>query len=140
VKGWFCAGLLAMFFCALPVSLASDEIVSVSLSAHSSHWAVETLPQSLKSLPQSDEIFTIAINPVPDARYFTAESLRNALPSFRPGKPEIKNGARRIWQSGVIVLKDKHVLFWTTCRKNFVYVLTPNGSASFIIGDGKDDL
>lgn len=122
MKGRFCAGLLAMVFCALPVSLANDE------------------PESLKSLPKSEEIFTIAINPVPDARYFTPESLRDALPAFRPGKPEIKVGARRIWQSGVIVLKDKNVLFWTTCRRNFVYVLTPNGSVSFIIGDGKDDM
>jgi hypothetical protein len=126
VKGRFCAVLLGMVFCALPVSLANDE------------------PQSLKSLPKSEEIFTIAINPVPDARYFTPyftpESLRNALPDFRPGKAEIRNGGRRIWQSGVIVLKDKNVLFWTTCRKTFVYVLTPNGSVSFIIGDGKDDM
>ena len=111
---------------------------------------------SMKSLPKSEDIFTIAINPIPrfptpahpemdsnqllEMQSFTPESLRDALPKFRPGQPEIKAGARRIWESGVIVLNDKKVLFWTTCRKNFIQVLTRNGPVSFIIGDGKDDL
>lgn len=111
---------------------------------------------SINSLPKSEDIFTIAINPIPSfpaptrpeldtnellkMRYFTAESLREALPSFRPGEAEIKAGDRRIWESGVIVLNNKEVLFWTTCRKNFIHVLTPNGYVSFIIGDGKDDV
>ena len=108
--------------------------------------------ESLKSLPKSEDIFTIAVNPVPSfpagtsanefvkMRFFTPESLREALPNFSPGEAEIKFGDRRIWESGVIVLNNKKVLFWTTCRKNFIYVLTPNGHVSFIIGDGKDDL
>jgi hypothetical protein len=54
---------------------------------------------TVKSLPKSEDIFTIAINPIPSLsasrpRYFTADSLREALPNFRPGKAEIKAGAR----------------------------------------------
>lgn len=99
----------------------------------------------VNSLPKPEDIFTIAINPIPSfpgqVHYFTADSLREALPSFRPGEAEIKAfGERRIWESGVIVLKDKKVFFWTTCRKNFIHVLTPIGHVSFIIGNGKDDL
>jgi len=108
--------------------------------------------QSLKSLPKSEDIFTITVNPVPSfpagtsanefvkMRLFTPESLREALPNFRPGEAEMKVWDRRIWESGVIVLNNKKVLFWTTCRKNFIHVLTPSGHVSFIIGDGKDDL
>jgi hypothetical protein len=96
-----------------------------------------------RALPKADEIFTIAVYPyrsdVPKP-YFTPESLLQALPQFRPGEAEIKVGARRFWQQGVIVLRSKEVLFWTTCRKNFIHILTPTGYVSFIIGDGKDDL
>jgi len=82
----------------------------------------------------------LGTNELPKARYFTAESFREALPSFKPGDAEIKAGDRGIWESGVIVLNNKQVLFWTTCRKNFIHVLTANGYTSFIIEDGKDDL
>jgi len=104
-----------------------------------------TESKPMKALPKSEDIFTIAINPIPSgpastSRYFTPESLREALPNFRPGEAEIKVGDRRVWESGVIVLNNQEVLFWTTCRKNFIHVLTPNGHVSFIIGDGKDDL
>jgi hypothetical protein len=111
---------------------------------------------SVKSLPKPEDIYTIAINPILSLpapaqpgldsnqllrmRYFSPESLREALPNFKPGEAEIKNGARRVWESGVIVLNDREVLFWTTCRTNFIHVLTPNGPVSFIMGDGKDDL
>ena len=123
------------------------------LSLVLSHPAMES--ESLTSLPKSEDIFSIAINPIPSfpapvqpgldtnellkMRYFTPESLREALPRFKPGEAEIKVGARRVWESGVIVLNNKEVVFWTTCRKNFIYVLTPSGHVSFIIGDGKDD-
>jgi len=119
-------------------------------------YSPATESAAIKSLPRSQDIFTIAINPIPalptpaqpgldtnellNMRYFTPESLREALPSFRPGEAEIKAGGRRIWESGVIVLNNKQVLFWTTCRKNFIQVLTPSGYSSFIIGDGKDDV
>ena len=100
---------------------------------------------SVNFLPKPENIFTIAINPIPSGsasttRYFTSESLREALPKLRLGEAEIKFGDRKIWESGVIVLNNKEVLFWTTCRKNFIYVLTPNGHVSFIIGDGKDNV
>src|SRR5262249_34899410 len=43
-------------------------------------------------------------------RYFTPESLREALPNFKPGEAEMKAfGARRVWESGVIVLNNKEV-------------------------------
>ena len=68
--------------------------------------------ESLNSLPKSEDIFTIAINPIPlgpasTARYFTPESLREALPNFKRGEAEIKPGARRVWESGVIVLNNR---------------------------------
>jgi hypothetical protein len=100
--------------------------------------------ESMKALPKSEDIFTIAINSIPSAptstsRFFTPQSLREALPNFRPGEAEIKVGDRRVWESGVIVLNNKKVLFWTTCRKIFIHVLRSDAYVSFIIGDGKDD-
>jgi len=95
------------------------------------------------SLPKPEDVFTIATVPAsPNGprQYFTAESLYKALPDFRHGEAEIMVGVKRYWQSGVIVLKNKEVLFWTTCRKNFIHITTTHGHVSFIIGDGKDDI
>ena len=98
-------------------------------------------PQKI-TLPTTDAIFTIAIQPQHPEQpiYFTSESLFKALPHFKPGEAEIKVGAKHFWQSGVIVLGNKQVLFWTTCRKNFIHIRTATGQSSFIIGDGKDTL
>jgi hypothetical protein len=97
---------------------------------------------SLESLPKASKVFAIACHPQPKAitPYFTSDSLLKALPGFRRGEAEIKVGDKRIWQSGVIVLTDKSVMFWSTCRTNFIYIATPEGTISFIRGDGKDDL
>lgn len=98
---------------------------------------------SLESLPNPAEVFAIACHPSHPKEltpYFTSDSLLKALPEFRPGKAEIKVGAKRYWQSGVIVLTNKTVLFWSTCRTNFIHIATADGTASFIRGDGKDDL
>ena len=96
---------------------------------------------SVISLPKAEDVFVIANSPVPSGvqLYFTPESLIEALPAFRPGEAELKVGARRVWQSGVMVLKNKNVLFWTTCRSNFIHVLSDKGIVSFIMGDGRDD-
>lgn len=96
------------------------------------------------SLPKPEEVFVIAVDPAslhtPLAqRYFTPESMQQMLPQFKLGEAELKMGTKRVWQSGVIVLKNKKVLFWTTCRKNFIHILTPEGYVSFIIGDGNDN-
>jgi hypothetical protein len=100
------------------------------------------IPQGRIALPDSSDIFSIAVEPQhPEfPLYFTALTLRDALPKLKPGTAQIKAGARHIWQSGVIVLKNKEVLFWTTCRNNFLHIRTPTGVNSYIIGDGKDDL
>ena len=95
------------------------------------------------ALPRPEDVFTIAARP--DANnfkpYFTAESLLRQLPDFRAGEPEIKVGAKRWWQSGVIVLKDRRVIFWRTCRSNFIILEAEGGkTASYILGGGKDDL
>ena len=97
---------------------------------------------SLESLPKPEEVFTIACEPGSKqlAAYFSAASLLKALPEFRKGKAEIKSGAKRVWQSGVIVLKDKRVLFWSTCRTNFIHIHTADDTVSFIRDDGKDNL
>jgi hypothetical protein len=94
-------------------------------------------------LPSPAEVFTVAANPhvPPGVRpYFTPKSLLEQLPNFKPGKPEIKSGGKRWWQSGVIVLENKEVLFWRTCRSNFILVTTPDrGDYYYILGDGKAD-
>jgi len=104
--------------------------------------AVSAEAGSVMSLPKIEDVFVIASSPLFAGKrpYFTPESLLKALPQMRLGEAELKAGARRVWQSGVIVLKDKKVLFWTSCRSNFIHILTDSGSTSFIIGDGRDDL
>jgi hypothetical protein len=97
---------------------------------------------STHSLPKPEDIFTVAAYPHGKAfnPYFTPESLLRELPNFKAGRPELKVGAKRWWQTGVIVLKSKQVLFWRTCRRNFIIIETADGgSASYILGDGKDD-
>jgi len=97
---------------------------------------------SLESFPKAAEVFAIACHPnhpKPVVPYFTPDSLLKALPEFRRGEAEIKVGAKRYWQSGVIVLTDKTVLFWSTCRTNFIHIATADGTVSFIRGDGKDN-
>jgi len=97
--------------------------------------------RSFQSLPKPAEIFVIACHPGPKefTPYFTPDSLLKALPEFRKGEAEIRVGAKRYWQSGVIVLKDKSILFWSTCRTNFIHIATADGTVSFIRGDGKDN-
>ena len=100
----------------------------------------ETLSRGL--LPKPEEVLVIAVHPSPtiETPYFTPNSLLEALPHFRPGEPKIKVGARRAWQSGVIVLKNKDVLFWRTAHDNFIVIDIKTGQQSFIIGEGNVDL
>lgn len=94
-------------------------------------------------LPDVNDIFTIAIDSSSNHMVnpcFTPESLIVALPEFKSGEAELKVGAKKVWQSGVIVLKNKKVLFWRSCRKNFIHIQTSSGYLSFIRGDGKENL
>ncbi len=90
-------------------------------------------------LPNPSDILVIAVHPSPILRepYFTPSSLLEALPKFKPGEPKMRVGARRVWQSGVIVLKNKDVLFWRTAHDDFIIIDTKAGQQPFIIGDGK---
>jgi hypothetical protein len=109
-------------------------VVLVALSVASARDA------SLESLPKPGEIFVIASTPYHDyPPYFTPESLSKALPEFRRSETEIGRivHATRYWQSGVIVLTNKSVLFWTTCSTNFINIVQATGSVSFVRGDGK---
>ena len=101
-----------------------------------------TAHPSNHALPKPEDIFTVAAYPHGKVfkPYFTPESLLRELPHFKAGRPELKAGAKRWWQSGVIVLKNKQVLFWRTCRSNFIMIDTADGgTAAYILGDGKDD-
>ena len=74
-------------------------------------------------------MFIIAVSPHDKVLqdYFTPESLLQSLPKLVPADVRLKGGAKKWWQSGVIVLKDKEVLFWRTCGDWFIAIDTPTG-------------
>jgi len=71
-------------------------------------------------LTSNQKIFTVAVSPNESASYFTAESLKDALPRLHPahilanwckGKPK---------QTGVVVLENKDVMFWYSCQEGLI--------------------
>ncbi len=69
------------------------------------------------------KVLTVAVSPdLPDgkASYFTAESLKEALPRLWPAHI-LKNWCEGKWQQrGVIVLESKEVIFWHSCEKDLI--------------------
>lgn len=86
-------------------------------------------PQAMaetRPLPSPDQVFTIAIKPQAKQLeiHFTPASLLAALPHLKPAYMMEPIGGK-IWaQSGVIVLKDKTVLFWRSYRNDVIAVET----------------
>ena len=89
--------------------------------------------QRLTGLPTPDEVFVIAVAPHSKELndFFTPDSLLQALPKLVPSDVQLPVGDRVFWQSGVIVLKDKTVLFWRTCGDWFIAVDKPIGTTFF---------
>lgn len=75
-------------------------------------------------LPDFSAVFTIGCGPHPATlpRYFDDASLLALYPHLKPSKVSIVAGAKRVWQSGVIVTKDKKCLFWRTCSNSFIAI------------------
>jgi hypothetical protein len=80
-------------------------------------------------LPPVEEVFTVGMYSTPKSMkpYFTKESLMKVYPRLGPAVVKIPSGAKRYWQSGVIVTTDKKVIFWTTCADSFIRVLPEEG-------------
>jgi hypothetical protein len=89
--------------------------------------------QRLTDLPAPDDVFVVAVEPHSKELkdYFTPDSLLQALPKLVPSDVRLPVGGREIWQSGVIVLKDKTVLFWRTCGDWFIAVDKPTGTTFY---------
>jgi len=86
-------------------------------------------------LPAPEEVFVVSIKP--HARqltdYFTPESLLAALPRFKRAWMNPPIGGK-IWnQSGVIVLKDRRVLYWRSYRDDVLVLETATGPEYFVI-------
>ncbi len=89
--------------------------------------------QRMTGLPAPDDVFVVAVAPQANELkdYFTPDSLLQALPKLVPSDVQLPVGDRVFWQSGVIVLKDKTVLFWRTCGDWFIAVDKPTGTMFF---------
>ena len=86
-------------------------------------------------LPSPDQVFTIAIKPQAKqlTAHFTPASLLAALPDLKPAHMLEPIGGK-IWsQSGVIVLKDKTVLFWRSYRDDVVALETGGKRILYVI-------
>ncbi len=85
------------------------------------------------ALPGRAEIFAVAFEPQPAGTppYFDEPSFLALYPALHQANVKIAAGARRIWQRGVIVTKEKKVLFWSTCAKTFIAVETGEGQRFF---------
>ncbi len=92
-------------------------------------------PEMLTGLPRTDDVFVIAIAPHSKEMkdHFTPDSLLEALPKLVPSDVLLPVGDRVWWQSGVIVLKDKSVLFWRTCDDWFIAIDRPEGRTFYAI-------
>lgn len=84
-------------------------------------------------LPAFSAIFTIGCGPHAATlpRYFDDASLLALYPHLKPSKVSIAAGAKRVWQSGVIVTKDKKCLFWKTCSESFIAIDTSDDTFYF---------
>jgi hypothetical protein len=87
----------------------------------------------LTGFPSPNDVFVIAIERHHEdlKDYFTPESLLQALPKLVPAEVLLPVGDKIFWQSGVIVLKDKTVLFWRTCGDWFIAVDRAEGTSFY---------
>lgn len=88
-------------------------------------WAPDPVAAT-PPLPSPDEVFTIAIKPHAKqlTDHFTPATLLAALPRLKPAYMVEPIGGK-IWaQTGVIVLKDKTVLFWRSYRDDVIAIET----------------
>jgi hypothetical protein len=89
--------------------------------------------QKMTGLPSPEDVFVIAVSPhgkqLKD--YFTPDTLLQALPKLVPSDVLLPVGDKLFWQSGVIVLKDKTVLFWRTCGDWFIAIDSPTGTTFY---------
>ena len=84
--------------------------------------------ESAFKFPAISDVFVVALFPGSEQRpYFTLESLKAALPYFKPIIPHHKVGGKRMSQSGVIVLKTKEVLFWSTSYPGEIRIIDNTG-------------
>ena len=102
-------------------------ILVTLLICFSSSGNAETPP-----LPNIDDIFTVEILKYSGNKFyptfqFDKESFLETYPKFIPAEVDIPVGISFAWQNGVIVTKDKKVLFWRTCDKRFIFIDTPEG-------------
>lgn len=97
--------------------------------------AIAAEPEVLTGLPKPDEVLVIAVHPHPGEMkdHFTSESLLKALPKLVPCDVQLPVGKNVWWQSGVLVQKDKSVLFWKTCCDWFIAIERPEGCAFYAI-------
>ena len=89
--------------------------------------------ERMTGLPSPDDVFVIATSPHSDGLkdYFTPDSLLEALPKLVPADVLLPIGRKIFWQSGVIVLQNKTVLFWRTCGNWFIAIDTPSGTTFY---------
>jgi hypothetical protein len=97
--------------------------------------AFAAAPDKMTGLPLPEDVFVIAVSPHSKELkdYFTPDSLLKALPKLVPADVLLPKGGKVFWQSGVIVLKDKTVLFWRTCGDWFIAVDRPTGTTFYAI-------
>jgi hypothetical protein len=112
-----------------PLKHMHAALVAVFILTSSFAGGAEQSPASDLVLPPTTNVFVVAFEPQPAGMlaYFEERSFMALYPSLRPAKVKIAVGARRVWQRGAIVTKDKKVLFWSTCANTFIAVETASG-------------
>ena len=100
-------------------------IVCGLAAAFFSLLAAKTMAET-PPLPSPDQVFTIAIKPHAKqlTDHFTPASLLAALPHLKPAYMVEPIGGKIWTQTGVIVLKDKTVLFWRSYRDDVIAIET----------------
>jgi len=112
---WIIQAVILCFF--LSGSCLAEENQRWRYDATRSHWT------TWQRVTEDQKVFTVAVSPdLPDGKapYFTAESLKEALPRLWPAHI-LQNWCEGKWQQkGVIVLENKEVIFWHSCEKDLI--------------------
>jgi hypothetical protein len=91
------------------------------------------------ALPKPADVFTITFEPTrylagtanQKSMYFTTPSLIQSLSTFQPIEDPHDARPLDMYQKGVIVLKNKTVLFWLACSADYFIIKKQDGTFWF---------
>ena len=86
-------------------------------------------------LPDPADVFVVTIEPTrypkTESPYFSADELIRSLATFQPIDDPHDARPLDMYQKGVVVLKNKTVLFWLACSRDYFIIKKQDGTFWF---------